>query len=116
MSLLFFSRIALRLFSALRSFETSSSMSSLSHFALMVSGSPVCLGLVKQVLTEFGREKEAKAIRLPKHGKPRVVVYSPEDIESLLKACKILRNRLMLGPLLSPTSHTDLRYVGGQVL
>lgn len=62
----------------------------------MVSGSPVCLGVVKQVLTELGREKEAKAIRLPKHGEPRVVVYSPEDIESLLKACKILRDRLMV--------------------
>lgn len=56
--------------------------------------------VVKQVLTELGREKEAKAIKLPKHGEPRVVVYSQEDIESLLKACKTLRDRLMVEILL----------------
>ena len=56
--------------------------------------------VVKQVLTELGREKEAKAIRLPKFSEPRVIVYSQEDIESMLKACKILRDRLMIGILI----------------
>jgi integrase len=53
--------------------------------------------VVKQVLTELGREKEAKAIRLPRHGEPRVVVYSQEDIDSVFKACRTLRDRLMIG-------------------
>jgi integrase len=53
--------------------------------------------IVKQVLTQLGREKEAKAIRLPKHGEPRIVVYSQEDIDSIFKACKTLQERLMIG-------------------
>ena len=52
--------------------------------------------VVKQVLTELGREKDAKAIRLPKQGDPRVIVYSQQDIESVLKACEALRDRLMV--------------------
>ena len=50
----------------------------------------------KQILKQLGRESEAKLIRLPKHPEPRVVIYSPEEVERLINSCRILRDRLLI--------------------
>lgn len=54
---------------------------------------------VKQVLNMFDREKEAKALKLPKASEPRIVVYSQQEIDLMLKACQSLRDRLLIGIL-----------------
>jgi integrase len=51
---------------------------------------------VKQVLRFLDREWDAKAIALPKHGESRIVVYTKEDIDKTLHACRTLRDRLMI--------------------
>jgi integrase len=50
----------------------------------------------KGVLRELDREEDAAKIPLPKHGEPRVVVYSPGDVEEILKGCDTLRDRLLI--------------------
>jgi integrase/recombinase XerD len=54
----------------------------------------VCIA-VKQVLRQLGRESDAKLIRLPKHPEPRIITYSPQDLQSLLAGCTNLRDRLL---------------------
>ena len=54
----------------------------------------VCIA-TKQVLRQLGRESDAKLIKLPKHPEPRVVTYSPQDLQSLLAGCANLRDRLL---------------------
>jgi integrase len=44
----------------------------------------------------YDREKEASAIKLPKRAEPRVVVYEKKDVSAMLKACRCLRDRLLL--------------------
>jgi integrase len=51
---------------------------------------------VKGILKELDREKDAEKIPLPKHSQPRVVVYSEEDLEKILKGCSTLRDRLLI--------------------
>jgi integrase len=51
---------------------------------------------VKQVLQSLDREKDAKAIALPRRGEPRVIVYSADDVDRILRACRSLRDRLMI--------------------
>jgi integrase len=51
---------------------------------------------VKQVLVSLGRKQDAETIALPKRGLPRVVVYTKEDIDKILRACRTLRDRLMI--------------------
>jgi integrase len=52
--------------------------------------------VTKEILTSLGREKDAKQIRLPKHGGPRVVVYSQQDIKLMLDSCRNLREYLLV--------------------
>jgi integrase/recombinase XerD len=52
--------------------------------------------LAKDILRSLGRESEAKDLRLPKHADPRVIVYSPEELEQIYAACGCLRDRLMI--------------------
>jgi len=51
---------------------------------------------VKQILKTQGRLAESEKIKLSKASDPRVVVYSKDDIEKLLKGCRTLRNRLLI--------------------
>lgn len=50
----------------------------------------------KSILREFDREKDAAKIPLPKHSEPRVVIYSPGDVEEILRGCSSLRDRLLI--------------------
>jgi integrase len=50
----------------------------------------------KGILKELDREEDADKIPLPKHSEPRVVVYSPVDVEGILRGCDNLRDRLLI--------------------
>ncbi len=53
----------------------------------------------KQILKELNREKDAENLKLPKASEPRIVVYSQQEIDRMLKACQSLRDRLLIGIL-----------------
>jgi integrase len=60
-------------------------------------GSMRMLGItVKQVLQASGRKDDAEAIKLAKPSGPRVVVYSQEEIEKILRDCHNIRDRLLI--------------------
>jgi integrase/recombinase XerD len=51
--------------------------------------------VTKGVLRELDREKDADKIPLPKHSDPRVIVYSQADVDSVLRGCTSIRDRLL---------------------
>lgn len=51
---------------------------------------------VKQVLRSLERDTIAAKIKLPAPADARVVIYSKDDIEKLLKECRCLRDRLLI--------------------
>jgi integrase len=71
----------------------------------------------KSVLKELDREEDAERIPLPKHSKPRTVVYSDEEIEQILQGCHTIRDRLLitilveLGPRRGELFHMRLKDV-----
>jgi integrase len=55
--------------------------------------------IVKQVLRDLDREKDAKAIKLPKRPEARVVFYTQADVDSILANCRSFRDRLLVDVL-----------------
>jgi integrase len=55
---------------------------------------------IRSVLKELDRKEDAEKIPVPKEAEPRVVVYSKEDIEQILKNCKTIRDRLLIEMLI----------------
>jgi len=56
--------------------------------------------IVKQILRDLDREKDADAIRLPKRPEPRIVLYSNADLNAILANCRNLRDRLLFAILM----------------
>jgi integrase len=54
----------------------------------------------KAILRELDREKDADKIPVPKHADPRVVVYSQDDVDKLLRSCTTIRDRLLIEVLI----------------
>ena len=55
----------------------------------------ICIS-TKQVLKQLGREDDAKKIKLPKHPDPRIIKYSPWEIQLMIQGCRNLRERLLI--------------------
>jgi integrase/recombinase XerD len=54
----------------------------------------------KAILRELDRDEDAEKIPLPKHADPRVVVYSQDEIDKVLRACTTIRDRLLIEVLI----------------
>jgi integrase len=48
------------------------------------------------ILADIGRERMAKALKLPRRGEPRVVVYDENDVAEMENSCRLLRDRLLI--------------------
>ena len=69
-----------------------------SHYSKAVQRSIAVI--VKSVLRELGREDDAERVALPNHAESRVVVYSHDDIDRIIKSCRNIRDRLLIEVLI----------------